>query len=452
MTSPARCAGQQAPVGDVLPHQRRQVLHEEAVDLVLAPDPPRRAAVLVVDAALRLRRAPASRASRRGTRARRPRCRPARTPPRRSPRAPGTSRGRRRTRRRRRRRSGRGARRASGRGGRGGGRPSSSLACTLPVSQRGLFLSMKSIWHETPKASGSSSMASRSGAMKSGSTTMSLLSMMTVGCRLSRAPRLVAPAKPSLVGSGISRTSGNSAATHSRVSSSLPLSTTMISPPGACRANRFAERRQAHLQQLAAVPGRDDDRHRRVAARRTVAGARGLVGVPCAAEARPEIRREHHEPDGERQRHAQRSPAPKTQGGNGGAARDMRGCDRAGGVRRRAARQTIGAAASRPQTRRLACLGLGELRRRASRDRAARPRARPRCARGSSAGASPAGVAASSSAVPSGSSDEAKSSCSASVADLRQRGRRSPSCCAGRETTRRRPGARRARPSRGSAR
>ena len=44
--------------------------------------------------------------------------------------------------------------------------------------------------------------------MKSGSTTMSLLRRMSVGCRLSRAPRFVAPAKPSLVGSAITLTAG----------------------------------------------------------------------------------------------------------------------------------------------------------------------------------------------------------------------------------------------------
>src|ERR1017187_3657166 len=109
--------------------------------------------------------------------------------------------------------------------------PSCHQLCVRPVSSRSLAGSLKKIWQETEKTSGSLK-PSRSGAMKPASTRISLFSRTTMSLEAARKPALEPPPKPRLAGSARSLTCGNAERTNSALPSEEPLSTTTISLAG----------------------------------------------------------------------------------------------------------------------------------------------------------------------------------------------------------------------------
>ena len=161
-------------------------------------------------------------------------CLPGRTAPAadRSRRAREICAGRRRTIRRR--------RRSTGRVGRWPGRsrwrtrrpPSCHQPCVRPVSSRSFAGSLKKIWQETAKTCASAKPSS-SGARKSGSTRMSLLSSTTIRSSRRGIPRSIRRRSPD---SSVERHQLHFAESAARTNSALPsvepLSTTTISLPG----------------------------------------------------------------------------------------------------------------------------------------------------------------------------------------------------------------------------
>src|ERR1019366_2150544 len=105
--------------------------------------------------------------------------------------------------------------------------PSCHQPWVRPVSSRRLVGSVKKIWQETAKTSGSLKPSSR-GARKSGATRMSLFSSTTMSFRAARKPALEPPPKPRFWGRGRTVISGKFARRKSALPSVEPLSTTRI--------------------------------------------------------------------------------------------------------------------------------------------------------------------------------------------------------------------------------
>src|SRR5271157_6019483 len=109
--------------------------------------------------------------------------------------------------------------------------PSCHQPWVSPVSSRTLAGSLKKIWQETEKTSGSAKPSS-SGARNPASTRMSLFSSTTTSFLAARKPAFDPPPKPRLAGRARSFTCGNAARTKSALPSVEPLSTTTISFSG----------------------------------------------------------------------------------------------------------------------------------------------------------------------------------------------------------------------------
>src|ERR1017187_7106616 len=105
--------------------------------------------------------------------------------------------------------------------------PSCHQPWVRPVSSRSLFGSVKKIWQETAKTSGSRKPSS-SGARKSGATRMSLFSRTTTSFLAARKPALEPPPKPRFCGRARTVTSGKVSRRKSALPSVEPLSTTRI--------------------------------------------------------------------------------------------------------------------------------------------------------------------------------------------------------------------------------
>src|ERR1039457_4062061 len=105
--------------------------------------------------------------------------------------------------------------------------PSCHQPWVRPVSSRSLAGSVKKIWQETAKSSGSRKPSS-SGARKSGATRMSLFSRTTMSFLAARKPALEPPPKPRFCGRARTVTSGKGSRRKSALPSVDPLSTTRI--------------------------------------------------------------------------------------------------------------------------------------------------------------------------------------------------------------------------------
>src|ERR1035437_3271502 len=105
--------------------------------------------------------------------------------------------------------------------------PSCHQPWVRPVSSRSRFGSVKKIWQETAKTSGSPKPSSR-GARKSAATRMSLFSRTTMSFVAARTPALQPPPKPRFSGRARTPTSGKLARRKSALPSVEPLSTTRI--------------------------------------------------------------------------------------------------------------------------------------------------------------------------------------------------------------------------------
>src|ERR1017187_6906044 len=128
--------------------------------------------------------------------------------------------------------------------------PSCHQLCVRPVSSRSLAGSLKKIWQETEKTSGSLK-PSRSGARKPASTRMSLFSRTTMSFEAARKPALEPPPKPRLAGSARSLTCGKAERTNSALPSEEPLSTTTISLAGLAASAATTEGRNFASRSLA---------------------------------------------------------------------------------------------------------------------------------------------------------------------------------------------------------